>query len=114
MRIFANPNYNFIKWRWHALIASVVIIWAGVATIFLRGGLPLGIDFTGGTAVVVQFEQPTPEDVIRKALDPVSHEAVVQQYGDPAQNEVVDPASRCRGRRQARISMTARARVKRR
>jgi preprotein translocase subunit SecF len=87
MRIFANPNYNFIKWRWHALIASVVIIWIGVATIFLRGGMPMGIDFTGGTAVVVQFEKPTPEDVIRKALDPVSHEAVVQSYGDPAKNQ---------------------------
>ena len=71
MRIFANPNYNFIKWRWHALILSLALIWGGVASMWLRGGLPLGIDFSGGTSVVLQFSQPTAEDVVRKALDPV-------------------------------------------
>jgi preprotein translocase subunit SecF len=88
MRIFANPNYNFIKWRWHALIASIVVIWIGVATIFLRGGMPMGIDFTGGTALVLQFDQPTQDDAVRKALDPVSHEAIVQSYGQPGKNEI--------------------------
>jgi preprotein translocase subunit SecF len=89
MRIFANPNYNFIKWRWHALILSLAIIWTGVAMMWLRGGLPLGIDFSGGTAIVVKFAQATSEDVVRKALDPVSADKVVQQYGDPAQHQVM-------------------------
>ena len=30
MRIFDNPNINFIKWRWHALVLSLVIRWAGL------------------------------------------------------------------------------------
>src|SRR5262249_7225825 len=89
MRIFANPNYNFIRWRWHALIASLVLIWAGVATIFLKGGIPLGIEFTGGTAIVLRFVQPTGEDVVRHAVDRVSKEAVVQQYGRPEDHEIV-------------------------
>ena len=89
MRIFTNANYNFIRWRWHALVASIVIIWVGVATIFLRGGLPLGIEFTGGTAVILKFEQPVGEDVVRRAVDPVSKEAVVQQYGAPADHQIV-------------------------
>jgi preprotein translocase subunit SecF len=89
MRIFANPNYNFIRWRWHALIVSLVLIWAGVATIFLKGGVPLGIEFTGGTTVVLRFAQPTGEDVVRRAADQISKDAVVQQYGDPAQHEIV-------------------------
>jgi len=89
MRIFANPNYNFIKWRWHALILSLAIIWTGVAMMYLRGGLPLGIDFSGGTAVVVQFAQPTSEDVVRKALDPVSADKVVQKFGAAAQNQIM-------------------------
>ena len=90
MRIFANANYNFIKWRWHALILSVVLIWAGVATIFLRGGLPVGIDFSGGTVVVAEFEKPTGDDVVRKALGPEGNEAVVQRYGsDPAKNDIM-------------------------
>src|SRR5215467_9366469 len=89
MRIFANPNYNFIKWRWHALIASVALIWAGVASMYVRGGLPLGIDFSGGTSIVLQFAQPTHEDVVRKALDPISTDKVVQKYGQPAQNQIM-------------------------
>jgi preprotein translocase subunit SecF len=89
MRIFANPNYNFIKWRWHALILSVVVIWSGVATIFLRGGLQLGIDFTGGTVVIVQFAQPTDENVVRKALDPVAADKVVQKYGNANSREIM-------------------------
>jgi preprotein translocase subunit SecF len=89
MRIFANANYNFIKWRWHALILSVTLIWAGVATIFLKGGVPLGIEFKGGTAIVLRFDHPVGEDAVRHAIDPVSREAVVQQYGNPSQNEVV-------------------------
>ena len=28
MHIFDNPNFNFIRWRWHALIVSLVVIGA--------------------------------------------------------------------------------------
>jgi preprotein translocase subunit SecF len=89
MRIFANPNYNFIKWRWHALIISVVIIWGGVATIFMKGGLQRGIDFSGGTVVVLEFAKPTPEDVVRKALDSVSTDKVVQRFDDVSKNQIM-------------------------
>ena len=89
MRIFANANYNFIRWRWHALILSVVLIWSGVASIYFKGGIPLGIEFTGGTAIVVRFVRPVGEDVIRKAVDPISKDAVVQQYGQAVNREIV-------------------------
>src|SRR5689334_3760340 len=79
MQIFHNANYNFIKWRWHALIVSLVVIWAGVAHVYLRGGLPLGIDFTGGTVVTVEFSKPVGEDAVRDALGPIGSEAVVQR-----------------------------------
>ena len=89
MRIFTNANYNFIRWRWHALILSLVLIWAGVATIFLKGGVPLGIEFTGGTAIVLQVPQGVGEDTVRKAVDSVSKEAIVQQYGRPEMHQIV-------------------------
>ncbi len=79
MQIFHNANYNFIKWRWHALIVSLILIWAGVATVFLRGGLPLGIDFTGGTVLTVEFSKPVGEDAVRNALGPIGSDAVVQR-----------------------------------
>jgi preprotein translocase subunit SecF len=89
MRIFDNPNFDFIRWRWHALALSVLIILAGLATIVARGGLPLGVDFTGGTVVVLQFNQPVDEDAVRNALGSRSADAVVQRFGAQGQNQMM-------------------------
>jgi preprotein translocase subunit SecF len=86
MRIFDKPNFNFIQWRWHAIALSALVIIAGLVSIATKG-LPLGIDFSGGTIVVLKFQQPVAEDGLRAALDAVPGEKVVQQYGDPAANE---------------------------
>lgn len=87
MRIFENPNYNFIQWRWHAIALSVVVILAGFGLMATRG-LPLGIDFSGGTIVVLKFQQPVSEDAVRGAVESaVPGEKVVQQYGDAGANE---------------------------
>ncbi len=90
MQIFHNANYDFIKYRWPALIGSLIIIWIGVASIYLKGGIPKGIDFTGGTVVIVEFKQPTTEDAVRKALDPVTTDKVVQAYGkETGKNQIM-------------------------
>jgi preprotein translocase subunit SecF len=89
MRIFENAHYDFIRWRWHALALSTLVVLAGVAFMVSRGGIPLGIDFTGGTIVVVRFESPVAEDAVRQALAGVPGEKVVQSYGDPADNQVL-------------------------
>jgi preprotein translocase subunit SecF len=89
MKIFNNPNYNFIRWRWHAIILSLIVIGAGAVSLAIRG-LPLGIDFSGGTLVIVQFEQPVSEDQVREAIDDViPGEEVVQQYGDPEARQIL-------------------------
>jgi preprotein translocase subunit SecF len=87
MQILSNTNYNFIRWRWYALALSALVIAAGVAIIVSRGGMPMGIDFSGGTIVVVKFAQPVTEQQVRAAVDPIPGEEVVQQYGDAADNE---------------------------
>ena len=89
MRIFENANYNFIKWRWHAVILSIGLVWAGVATTYFRGGLPLGIDFTGGTAVVLEFKAPVGEEAVRNALGALGQDAVVQRYGEASRNQIL-------------------------
>jgi preprotein translocase subunit SecF len=89
MRIFVNTHYDFLKWRWHAIAMSWIIILAGVGLMVKRGGPPLGIDFSGGTIVVAEFEKETHESVVRSALDAVPGEKVVQTYGDPAQHRIL-------------------------
>src|SRR5918993_3477919 len=87
MALFQNANYDFIKWRWHALALSSVIIIAGLAYAATRG-IPLGIDFSGGTIMVVQFEQPVTDDQVRNALvNSIAGEQVIQAYGDASANQ---------------------------
>jgi preprotein translocase subunit SecF len=85
MQIFTNANYNFIRWRWHAIILSLVVIGAGVVVMATRG-LPLGIDFSGGTAILVQGAA---EADVRRALDQMAGEKVIQQFDDPAKQQVM-------------------------
>lgn len=87
MRMFTNTTYNFTRWRWHAIGFSLIVILAGVAVIVQRGGLPVGIDFSGGTIVVVRFDQAVTEEQIRGAVDPIPGEEVVQRYGDASDNQ---------------------------
>ncbi len=89
MRIFENPNYDFIRWRWQALAASALVVLAGVVFMITQGGMPLGIDFTGGTIVVAKFEQEVSADAVRQALTTVPGEKVIQSYGDAADNAVL-------------------------
>jgi preprotein translocase subunit SecF len=88
MQIFENANFNFIKWRWHAIIASALVILAGVVEIAVKG-LPLGIDFSGGTAVVMQFEQAVSEEQVRSAISSIPGDRVVQTYGSPADRQII-------------------------
>jgi preprotein translocase subunit SecF len=85
--MFTNTTYNFTRWRWHAIGFSLIVILAGLAVIVQRGGLPVGIDFSGGTIVVVKFDQTVTEDQVRSAVDPIPGEEVVQRYGEVADNQ---------------------------
>ena len=86
MDFIKNPNFNFIRWRWQAIALSVAIILAGGAKIAMSG-VPLGIDFSGGTLLIVKFEQSVGEDTVRNALTSIPGDKVIQPYGDPAERE---------------------------
>jgi preprotein translocase subunit SecF len=88
MEIFHNANYDFIRWRWHAITLSLVVILAGAGLMITRG-LPLGIDFSGGTSLVVRFSQEVTLDRVRNAVASLPGEEVVQQFGDAAEHRVL-------------------------
>jgi preprotein translocase subunit SecF len=93
MQIFKNPNFNFVKYRWHALILSWVIIGAGLVTI-LTGGLSLGVEFSGGTIVIVKFDAAPSVEGVRDALSrhqglAAGQNIVVQRYGNDAAHEIL-------------------------
>jgi preprotein translocase subunit SecF len=93
MHIFKDTNYNFLRWRWHAIAVSWVLILAG-AVMFMRVGIPLGIEFAGGTEVIEQFDQAVTVDQVRSALNEglgrdTGQNAIVQSYGDPSRHQVM-------------------------
>ncbi len=91
MQIFHNPTFNFVKYRWPALIVSWVIILAGVVGIYLKG-LPLGVEFSGGTIVIVQFDTMPRIDQVRGALDTAlggGENLVVQRYGTESLRQIM-------------------------
>src|SRR5919198_4094322 len=91
MHIFRNPNFNFVRWRWHAIALSWVIILAGLVFIW-KYGMPKGVEFSGGTIVILQFDQNPNIEQVRGALSngiPDGGNAIVQQYGPPASRQVM-------------------------
>jgi protein-export membrane protein SecD/preprotein translocase SecF subunit len=79
-----GTRLRFSRWGRHALCASAVVIAAGAAAMTFRG-LPLGIDFAGGTAAVVEFESSAVTvDDVRQAVAPLPGDEVVQRYGPAA------------------------------
>jgi preprotein translocase subunit SecF len=92
MHIFKDTNFDFLRWRWQALALSWFIILAGVVTIWTKG-IPLGIEFAGGTSIVVKFDQAVSVQQVRAALDKSfpggAQNLVVQAYGDASQHQAM-------------------------
>ena len=92
MQIFHNTAFDFLRWRWHAIALSWVVILAGAGVIATKG-LPLGIEFAGGTSLIAQFDDAPSIERVRAALATNfpggGQDMVVQTYGDPSQRQVM-------------------------
>jgi len=83
-QLFGHARVQFTRWRWHALALSLVIVGAGMATVVTRG-VALGLDFAGGTLVVVEFQREgVTEEQVRTAVSALPGDEIVQRYGSPA------------------------------
>ncbi len=93
MQIFKTPKLDFLRWRWHAIALSWLIILAGVGVMMTKG-LPLGVEFSGGTIVILQFDQQPPDSAtvrgaLERALPGEGQNAVIQRYGDESQRQLM-------------------------
>jgi SecD/SecF fusion protein len=62
--LFQNLNFDFVKYRKVAYIASISLLLFGATTTVINGGLNLGVDFKGGRSYIVEFNN----DVIASDL----------------------------------------------
>jgi preprotein translocase subunit SecF len=68
MELFKNPNFDFLGKKWPFIIASLVLIAAGMISLIVKGGPRYGIDFKGGVLMYLRFAQQPPMDELRAAL----------------------------------------------
>ena len=68
IRLFANANYDFIKWRRFAYGLTALIIIPGLVLLAVKG-LNYSIEFTGGTFIQVETARPVQTAELRGDLD---------------------------------------------
>jgi len=70
MRFFKKTNIDFLKPRRWAYLASSLLILAGIISMVVKG-IDFGIDFRGGTELILKFERPVEIGQLRTALGTV-------------------------------------------
>lgn len=68
MQFFHNLHIDFLGKRKTFYIMSAVLIIIGLGVFFTKG-ITLGIDFAGGTEILVRFQNDVQIDAVRSAMD---------------------------------------------
>jgi preprotein translocase subunit SecF len=84
LEILGKTNIDFMGKRKFSFLFSGIMVLLGLIALvqITRGAANLGIDFAGGTAVQLKFEQPVRIDEARKALETNGlGDAELQEFG---------------------------------
>ena len=84
MRFLKKTNINFISKQKFTAFLSIALIIAGIASLIMKGGPLLSIDFTGGTMAQVKFENPVELAQLRSILSEYGFKgAEIVEFGSP-------------------------------
>jgi preprotein translocase subunit SecF len=90
LEFFRNTNIDFLGKKWYFLVFSLVFSVAGLLSMAFWHGIPLGVDFRGGTLVYVKYSHPPDPSAIHQEVDRAGlKNARVQRYGQASNNEVL-------------------------
>jgi preprotein translocase subunit SecF len=90
VEFFRNPNIDFLGKKWYFLAFSLVFSVAGIFSMLFWHGIPLGIEFRGGTLVEVKFVHAPSDDAIRAAMERAGlHNAKTQRIVAAGGDEVL-------------------------
>ncbi len=90
MELFKDTRFDFLRRKWWFILPSLILILAGVASLFLKGGPRYSIDFRGGAVMDVRWESAPPIERIRAAVSSrLSGVSVVAAHDLTGSNEVL-------------------------
>ena len=89
MELFKQTNFDFLKWKWHFIGASLVLSVAGLVSLAINGGPKLGIEFKGGMEMTVQFASQPDVEKLRSVMSSALGSPVTVQTFEDRSNEVV-------------------------
>jgi preprotein translocase subunit SecF len=95
MEFLKNPNFDFLGKTRYFVGASVLVVLAGLAYMLSNnvylGQNPkgYGVEFSGGTQLIVKFQNAPVVDRIRSAVEQAAPGAVIQTYDKPEKNQVL-------------------------
>ena len=88
MEFFRDTNIDFLGKKWYFLAFSLVFSVAGIFSMLFWHGVPLSVDFRGGTLVYVKFAQTPDDDQLRATLRNAGlHNFRIQQLRSGGTNE---------------------------
>jgi len=77
-----TPRINFLKYKYHALALTALIILAGLANMLFGKGWKLGVDFGGGTLIRVVYKTPVAVTDVRQILRDIGQgDSSIQEAG---------------------------------
>jgi preprotein translocase subunit SecF len=90
VEFFRDTNIDFLGKKWYFLVFSLIFSVAGVLSMAFWHGIPLGVDFRGGTLVYVKYSHTPDPSAIHNEIERAGlKNARVQRYGQAANNEVL-------------------------
>jgi preprotein translocase subunit SecF len=90
VELFREVKIDWLGKKWYFLGFSLIFSVAGLLSLFFWHGLPLDVDFKGGTVVRVKFDRAPNLNRIRAAADKAGlKDARIQTFGTVAGNEVI-------------------------
>jgi preprotein translocase subunit SecF len=89
LEFIKNPDFDFLGKSRYFVGLSLLLILAGLGAMAREGGLRSGVEFSGGTQLIVRFQGSPQTDRIRSAVESVAPGAVIQSYDAPSKNQVL-------------------------
>jgi preprotein translocase subunit SecF len=88
MEILKNPNLDFLGRAKYAFVLSAILVGLGIYAI-AGDQIRYGVEFSGGTQLILQFQSRPEIEKIRGAVEKASPGSVIQTFGEAEDNKVL-------------------------